>query len=157
MKTKTVSLIFLLVVIDGGLCLNETWTKNAFFERKFIRDLEDFIENQESVLQYLRKKLLNFKVERNDAEENPQMYFANELNQFLTLKRLVLDTSKIVKKSLEVAENFKAKVDSIKKENSFPSQNDLMSSALSLATLQRSQNFQTEKLAKGIFGNVKIR
>lgn len=149
--------MFLLELIDGGLSLNETWMRNVNFEKKFIRYLEDYIESQESVLQLMRKKLLNFKVEHSDAEEHSESYFANELNRFLLLKRLTLDTSQLSKKTSLVAEKFKAKVESFKREKHFPSQNDLMSSALSLATLQKSQNLRTDKLAKGIFGDIKIR
>lgn len=149
--------MFLLELIDGGLSLNETWMRNVNFEKKFIRYLEDYIESQESVLQLMRKKLLNFKVEHSDAEEHSESYFANELNRFLLLKRLTLDTSQLSEKTSLVAEKFKAKVESFKREKHFPSQNDLMSSAMSLATLQKSQNLRTDKLAKGIFGDIKIR
>lgn len=158
MRTKVFSVIFLFaVIIDSSLSVHESWIKNMKFEKNFIRAMEDYIESQESVLQLLRKKLLNFKVEHWEAEENPEAYFANELNRFLLLKRITSDTSQLSDKTLHVAENFKAEVDSLKRENYFPSRNDLISSALSLATLQKSQDLRTDKLAKGIFGEIKIR
>lgn len=63
MKTEIISFMILLDSIGSGLSLNENWIANVNFERNFIQSLEDYIENQESVLQLLRKKLLNFKVE----------------------------------------------------------------------------------------------
>jgi hypothetical protein len=127
------------------------------FERTFIKDLENYIDSQESVLQLLRKKLLNFKVEHSEAVDNPEVYFANELNKFLLLKRLASDVELLSDKTFDVASKFKSKVNLYKRENLLPSKNDLMVSALSIARLQKSQGLKTDKLAKGIFGGIKRR
>lgn len=127
------------------------------FERAFIKDLENYIDSQESVMQLLRKKLLNFKVEHSEAVDNPEVYFANELNKFLLLKRLASDVELLSDKTFDVASKFKSKVNFYKNENLVPSKNDLMVSALSIARLQKAQGLKTDKLAKGIFGDVKRR
>lgn len=156
-----ISLVLLLLsLIECGLCRNETEkTTESYitFEKSFISDLENYIESQESVLQLLRKKLLNFKVEHSDAIENPEAYFTNELNKFLLVKRLSSDINLLSEKTFGVASRFKSKVDAYKQEKLLPTTDDLLSSALSIARLQKAQNLRTDKLAKGIFGNVKRR
>lgn len=157
MKVGIVSLILFLTFVDGDSSHNETFAKHLKFEQAFIKDLEHYIDSQESVLQLFRKKLLNFKVEHSDAVDNPDVYFSNELNKFLLLKRLASDVELLSDKTFEVASKFKSKVNLYKKENMLPSKNDLTTSALSIAGLQKAQGLRTDKLAKGIFGNVKRR
>lgn len=156
-----ISLVLLLLsLIECGLCLNGTTEATRSYitlEKSFISDLENYIEGQESVLQLLRKKLLNFKVEHSDAIENPEAYFSNELNKFLLVKRLSSDINLLSEKTFDVASRFKSKVDAYQQEGRLPSGADLMSSALSIARLQETQHLRTDKLAKGIFGNVKRR
>lgn len=152
-----ISLALVLSLTHCGLGLNETLEKFVGFEKGFISELENYIESQESVLQLLRKKLLNFKVEHSDAIENPEAYFSNELNKFLLVKRLASDVNLLSDKTFDVAHRFKTKVDSYGSEKLLPSKQDLMSSALSIASLQKAQNLRTDKLAKGIFGDVKRR
>lgn len=157
MKVWILSFILFLTFVDGGLSHNENYTKHLEFEQTFIKDLESYIDSQESVLQLLRKKLLNFKVEHSEAIDNPEVYFSIELNKFLLLKRLASDVELLSDKTFEVAEKFKSKVDFYKKENMLPSKNDLVTSALSISVLQKAQSLKTDKLTKGIFGNVKRR
>lgn len=157
MKTEIYSLILCLTCVSQGLGHNETFKKLLKLEEAFIKDLEHYIDSQESVLQLLRKKLLNFKVEHTEAVDNPDLYFANELNKFLILKRLASDVELLSDKTFDVASKFKSKVNRYKRENIVPSKNDLMVSALSIARLQKAQGLKTDKLAKGMFGDVKRR
>lgn len=157
MKVVTLLVILLLTCVNQVLCYNETLLEQLKFERSFIKDLENYIDSQESVMQLLRKKLLNFKVEHSEAVDSPEVYFTNELNKFLILKRLASDVELLSDKTFDVANKFKSKVNLYKKENLLPSKNDLMLSALSIAGLQKAQGLRTDKLAKGIFGNVKRR
>lgn len=157
MKVGIVSFFLFLTFVDAGLSHNETFAKHLKFEQAFIKDLEGYIDSQESVLHLFRKKLLNFKVEHSEAIDNPDVYFSNELNKFLLLKRLASDVELLSDKTFEVANKFKSKVNLYKKENLLPSKNDLMTSALSIAGLQKAQGLRTDKLAKGIFGDVKRR
>lgn len=153
----TLYVLLLSCLVHSGLCHNETLTKYVGIERDIISDLEQYIESQESVLHLLRKKLLNFKVEHSEAVDNPEAYFANELNKFLLVKRLASDIHLLSDKTSDVAQKFRSKVDSYRSENIFPSENDLMTSALSIARLQKAQSLRTDKMAKGIFGDVKRR
>lgn len=153
-------LCLLLLCLVGGGCSssqNEIFENYLRSEKSFISDLESFIDSQESVLQLLRKKLLNFKVEHSEAVENFSEYFSNELNKFLLIKRLALDVDRLADKTFEVASKFKSDVKAFRKVHALPSKNDLMHSALSIAELQKTQNLRTDKLAKGLFGNVKRR
>lgn len=152
-----VSLILFTSFFDPGRSHNEIMVNYIKVEKAIIHDLENYIESQESILQLLRKKLLTFKVEHSDAVENPELYFSNELNKFLLIKRLASDVDLLSEKTFEAASKFKSNVDSYKNESKLPSKNDLMSSALSIARLQKAQNLKTDKLAKGFFGNVKRR
>ncbi|CRK95265.1 CLUMA_CG008663, isoform A, partial [Clunio marinus] len=149
--------ILLLSYVNSGLSESETLIKFLETEKMFIGDLEDYIERQESVLHVLRKKLLNFKVEHSDAVENPDSYFSNELNRFLFVKRLFSDVELLSEKTFKTADTFKSKVNSYKRGNILPSKNDLSASVLSIARLQEAQSLRTDKLAKGIFGDVKRR
>lgn len=156
MHVKTISFCILLSFVDSGFSYNNTTLQKYLnLERAFISDLESYIESQESVLQLLRKKLLNFKVEHSDALDNPESYFSNELNKFLFIKRLSKDINNLSEKTFDVAQAFKSRVSSY--NSIVPSNKDLMSSALSIAKLQQVQKLRTEKLAKGIFGDVKRR
>lgn len=149
--------LLLLCFVGSGCSHNEIFENYLRSEKSFISDLESFIDSQESVLQLLRKKLLNFKVEHSEAVENFGEYFSNELNKFLLIKRLALDVDRLADKTFEVANEFKLKVKAFRSAQALPSENDLMLSALSIAELQKTQNLRTDKLAKGIFGNVKRR
>jgi len=151
------SFILLLSFANGGFTLSDKLTQCLHSEEMFISDLESYIEAQESVLQLMRKKLLNFKVEHSEAKENPEAYLANELSRFLFFKRLSSDINLLSNKTFEVASRFKSKVDSYKEEASYPTEDDLISSALSIAHLQRDKDLRTKKLAKGFFGNTKRR
>lgn len=157
MKAGIVTFFLFLAFVDGDSSYNDTLMKQLKFEQIFIRDLESYIDSQESVLQLLRKKLLNFKVEHSEATDNPEVYFSNELNKFLLLKRLGSDVELLSDKTFDVADKFKSKVNLYKHKHSLPSKSDLMTSALSIAGLQKAQGLKTDKLAKGIFGNVKRR
>jgi Prolyl 4-Hydroxylase alpha-subunit, N-terminal region len=157
MKAGIVTFILFLTLVGGDSSYNDTLMKQLKFEQIFIKDLESYIDSQESVLQLLRKKLLNFKVEHSEATDNPEVYFSNELNKFLLLKRLASDVELLSDKTFDVADKFKSKVNLYKHEHSLPSKSDLMMSALSIAGLQKAQGLKTDKLAKGIFGNVKRR
>lgn len=151
------SCVFLLSLLQSCSCHNKTIDGYLSMEKTFIRDLEDYIESQESVLQLLRKKLLNFKVEHSEAIENPENYFANELNKFLIIKRLSSDINRITDKTYDVTLAFKSKVKSYEKSRILPSKDDLLTSALSISRLQKDQSLRTDKLAKGIFGDIKRR
>lgn len=140
-----------------GISQKENVVNYLKYEKTFIIDLENYIESQESVLQLLRKKLLNFKVEHSDALENPEKYFSNELNKFLIIKRLASDVELLSEKTFDVAKRFQSKVNSYKEKSFSPTKSDLMESALSIARLQKAQNLRSDKLAKGIFGDVKKR
>lgn len=157
MTNILVSLILLTIFVNEGLSQKENLVSYLQFEKTFISDLEDYIERQESVLQLLRKKLLNFKVEHSDALENPEMYFSNELNKFLLVKRLASDVELLSNKTFDVANRFQSKVNSYQQRNLLPSKDDLMTSAMSIARLQKAQNLKADKLAKGIFGDIKRR
>lgn len=151
------SCILLSIFVDLGRSHNEILFNYVKVEKAIIHDLESYIESQESILQLLRKKLLTFKVEHSDAVENPEAYFSNELNKFLLIKRLASDVDLLSEKTFDAARKFKSNVDSYRNESKLPSKNDLMSSALSIARLQKAQNLKTDKLAKGFFGKVKRR
>lgn len=157
MKATTVTFFLFLTFADEISTHKDSLVKQLKFEKAFIKDLESYIDSQESVLQLLRKKLLNFKVEHSEAVDNTEVYFANELNKFLLLKRLASDVKLLSDKTFEVASKFKSKVESYKKESLLPSKSDLMASALSIVSLQKAQGLRTDKLAKGFFGNVKRR
>lgn len=154
---ELISFLLLLFLVDSGYTYSGSFAPYLDAEKSFISDLEEYIESQESVLQFLRKKLLNFKVEHSEALENPEEYFSNELNKFLLVKRLTSDVDRLAEKTFQVANNFKLKVDTFKVEKTLPSKDELKSSALSISKLHQAQNMQTDKLAKGIFGNVKRR
>jgi hypothetical protein len=158
-KAMKVVILFILLLTCVNVVLghNETLKQLLKFEKAFIKDLENYIDSQESVLQLLRKKLLNFKVEHTEAVDNPEVYFTNELNKFLLFKRLSSDVELLSDKTFDVANKFKSKVNLYKKGNFIPSKDDLMVSALSIARLQKAQGLKTDKLAKGIFGDVKRR
>lgn len=159
-RTTTMALIsclLLLCFVGSGYSHNEIFQNYLRSEKSFISDLESFIDKQESVLQLLRKKLLNFKVEHSEAVENFDEYFSNELNKFLLIKRLALDVDRLSDKTFEVANEFRSNVNAFRNGHVLPSENDLMRSAMSIAVLQKTQNLRTDKLAKGIFGNVKRR
>lgn len=132
-------------------------TKYLDYEKSFIADLESYIEKQESVLQLLRKKLLNFQVEHADALRNPERYFSSEINKFLLLKRLSTDTMLIVDKTFNAAKDFKQKIDGMKNEKGYPTWDELLAATISIANLQKREKYKTEKLAKGFFGKVKSR
>lgn len=152
------TLCLLLLSLTRNCCrCNETIDSYMSTEKTFINDLENYIESQESILQLLRKKLLNFKVEHSEAVENPESYFTNELNKFLLVKRLSSDINLISDKTYDVAFRFKSKVSSYKNDKALPSKDDLKASALSIAKLQKDQRLRTDKLAKGIFGDIKRR
>lgn len=157
MAVLIASFIFLLCVVHGSFGHNEDIAKFMKVEKTFIRDLEDYIESQESVLQLLRKKLLNFKVEHAEASVNPETYYANEVNKFLLVKRLASDIELLSDKTHEVASKFKSKARSYERNDFLPSKDNLKTSALSIAGLQKDQNLRADKLAKGIFGDVKRR
>lgn len=157
MAMKLILCLLLLCFIGSRCCHNETFANYINSEKSFISDLESYIDSQESVLQLLRKKLLNFKVEHSEALENPDEYFSNELNRFLLVKRLTSDVDRLSEKTFEVAEKFKLNVMSFKSKQSLPSKSDMTKTALAIATLQTEKNLRTDKLAKGIFGNVKRR
>lgn len=150
-------LLFLLSLTRSGCSQNDAINGFMTIEKTIIRDLESYIESQESVLQLLRKKLLNFRVEHSEAVENVESYFANELNKFLLVKRISSDINLISERTYEVASKFKSKVSSYKSYKALPSGDDLMTSALSIARLQKDQGLRTDKLAKGIFGDIKRR
>lgn len=46
MKAGIVSFILFLTFVDGGLTYNETLMKQLKFEQAFIKDLENYIDNQ---------------------------------------------------------------------------------------------------------------
>lgn len=158
MRAITILLCILISFIGSGFSYNNTTLQKYLnLEKAFISDLESYIESQESVLQLLRKKLLNFKVEHSDALDNPESYLSNELNKFLFLKRLSKDMNNLSDKTFDVAQAFKSRVSSYKRNSIVPSNNDLIASAVSIAKLQQDQKLRTEKLANGIFGDVKRR
>lgn len=158
MRAITIPFCILISFVGSGFSYNNTiLQKYLNLEKAFISDLESYIESQESVLQLLRKKLLNFKVEHSDALDNPESYFSNELNKFLFIKRLSKDMNNLSDKTFDVAQAFKSRVSSYKRNSIVPSNNDLISSAVSIAKLQQTQKLRTEKLARGIFGDVKRR
>lgn len=157
MTVVLISCILLLNFVNSGFGLSDKLAQCIKFEETFISDLETYIESQESVLQLMRKKLLNFKVEHSESKENPEAYLSNELNKFLLYKRLASDVNLLTNKTFDVATKFKSKVDSYKDDKNLPTEKDLMSSALSIARLQKDQKLRTSKLAKGFFGNVKRR
>jgi prolyl 4-hydroxylase len=151
------SIVFVLLIVQSfGLDFDKT-KKNLEYEKSFIADLESYIDKQESVLQLLRKKLLNFQVEHADALANPERYFANEINKFLLLKRLTTDTELVVDKTFNVAKDFHQKIDKMKNDIGYPTWDELLASTIEIAKLQKREKYKTEKLAKGIFGKVKSR
>lgn len=154
-------LIVLAVCIVQSLSIDENLLpKYLDYEQSFIRDLEEYIEIQESVLQLLRKKLLNFQVEHAAAEEGKTKsvrYFDSEINKFLILKRLTIDTKLMVVKSTRVAEDFQRNVNSITDQSDFPSQEQLSIAANAIANLQRRDKVKAERLASGIYKRVKSR
>lgn len=156
MNVVLVSSVLLLSFVNSGCCLSDKLEQYIKSEETFISDLENYIENQESVLHLMRKKLLNFKVEHSEAKEN-QAYFTNELNTFLLFKRLASDIYLLSNKTFEEANNFKMKVDSYARDKNLPTESDLMSSALKIAQLQKNKILKTDKVTKGFFGNIKRR
>lgn len=151
-------LIILALCIVQSLSFDEKLLpKYLDYEQSFISDLEEYIEIQESVLQLLRKKLLNFQVEHASAAENPAKYFDSEINKFLLLKRLTVDTKLMVEKSVQVAEQFQQDFNSISSVSDFPTQKQLSSAARAIINLQKRDRVKAERLASGIFKKVKSR
>lgn len=158
MKKFVYFLSFIVTLLpSNGQCSSESLLNYLDIEKSFISDLEDYIEHQESVLQYLRKKLFGFKVEHEEALENKEKYFSSELNEFLIVKRLATEMNMLSDKTKAVAVNFKDQVDSYNKLNKIPTKSDLNKAATKISQLQISKNLETKNLAKGFVGDIKIR
>lgn len=157
MTVVVILCMFLLSFANSGFALSDKLAQSLRTEEAIISDMENFIESLDSVLRFARKNLYNFKLEHSDAMENPDVCFSNELNRFLLFKRLVSDVDNLTNNTFEVAGKFKSKVDLYKEGINFPTENDLTSSALSIARLQKDRNFKTNKLAQGFFGSIKRR
>ena len=158
MKKFVYFLCFIVTLLpSNGQCSSKSSVNYLEIEKSFIRDLEDYIEHQESVLQYLRKKLFGFKVEHEEALENKEKYFSSELNEFLIVKRLATEINMLSDKTKAVAVNFKDQVDAYNKLNKIPTKADLNKAATKISQLQISKNLETKNLAKGFVGDIKIR
>lgn len=147
------SLIF-WTLIDAALSFNETTLSDyLLMEGKLIGQLEGYIDNQESVLQMLRKKLLTYKVEHAEAVENPEQYFdsKNELNKFLFIKRLSSDINLMAAKTVEVANKFKSVITEFSEMGMLPTTEDLRKSTMMIAQMQNRHKLRPDKIAKGFY------
>lgn len=156
MKKFVYVLCFIVTLLpSNGQC--STKLTYLEIEQTFISDLENYIEHQESVLQFLRKKLFGFKVEHEEALENKEKYFASELNEFLIVKRLALEIKMLSDETKDVAMLFKDQVDAYNVLNKVPTKSDLNKAAAKISQLQSSKKLETKNLAKGFVGDIKIR
>ncbi|KAG5673937.1 hypothetical protein PVAND_003937 [Polypedilum vanderplanki] len=132
---------------------NDTTTHAGYLsmEGKIISDLETYIDNQESILQMLRKKLLTFKVEHSEALQNGDKYFSNELNKFLFIKRLSSDINLMALNTFEAANKFKSLISHYGSEKMLPTEKDLRQSSLKIAQMQNVYKLRTDKTVKGGF------
>lgn len=151
-----VSLIMWTSLLDNySLAQNttqQTYLEYLSMEEKIISDLEAYIDNQESVLQMLRKKLLTFKVEHSDAVRHHDKYFSNELNKFLFIKRLSSDTNLMALRTFEEANKFKSLINFYGSEKMLPNEHDLRQSLLEIVRLKSTHKLRTDKIARGFFG-----
>lgn len=147
------SLIF-WALIDAAMSFNDTTLSDyLLMEQKIIEQLETYIDNQESVLQMLRKKLLTYKVEHAEAIEDPRQYFnsQNELNKFLFIKRLSSDINSMAAKTFEVANKFKSVIGEYMEMGMLPSSEDLRKSSLMIAQMQNRHKLRADKIVRGQF------
>lgn len=130
----------------------KTYTEYLSMEEKIISDLEAYIDNQESVLQMLRKKLLTFKVEHSDAIRHSDKYFSNELNKFLFIKRLSSDINLMAMTTFEEANKFKSLISDSVSEGMLPSEHELRHSLFKIVQMKNTHKLRTDKIARGFFG-----
>ncbi|KAL7017221.1 hypothetical protein ACKWTF_010292 [Chironomus riparius] len=151
-----VSLIMWTSLLDNySLAQNttqQTYLEYLSMEEKIISDLEAYIDNQESVLQMLRKKLLTFKVEHSDAVRHHDKYFSNELNKFLFIKRLSSDTNLMALRTFEEANKFKSLITYYESEKMLPNKHDLRQALLEIVRMKSTHKLRTDKIARGFFG-----
>lgn len=121
-------------------------------DEKIISDLETYIDNQESILQMLRKKLLTFKVEHTDAIRHGDKYFSNELNKFLFIKRLSSDIHLMATTTFEEANKFKSLISDYGNETMLPNEHDLRQMLLELVRIKRTNKLRTDNIARGFLG-----
>lgn len=145
------SLIF-WTLIDAALSFNDTTLSDyLLMEQKIIGQLEAYIDNQESVLQMIRKKVLTYKVEHAEAIENPQEYFnsKDELNKFLFIKRLSSDINLMAARTFEEANKFKSVISEYMAMGILPSTEDLRKSSLMIAQMQSRHKLRPDKIVRG--------
>jgi hypothetical protein len=134
--------------IENG---NETYLGYLSMEKKIISDLEAYIDNQESILHMMRKKLLTYKVEHAEAMENSEKYLANVVNKFLFIKRLTSDLNLMSRKTYDEANKFKSLIMHYEYQGMLPNVKDLRESSVMIVKMQSKHKLPTDKIVKGFF------
>ncbi|CAB3223330.1 unnamed protein product [Arctia plantaginis] len=155
-------MVFLLFFNLGVICLHmsyaEIFTAVADFEslldghKKFIDNLEPYVEMQEKKLFIIKGYLDLYSREQVNAMKDVPKYLSNPVNAFIIIKRLVSDLNylcRIVRKGSEYVLNVLLRHE----RTVYPDRNDLIGAAEALFRLQKTYNLDVRDLANGNINN----
>uniref|UniRef100_A0A336MJ28 procollagen-proline 4-dioxygenase n=2 Tax=Culicoides sonorensis TaxID=179676 RepID=A0A336MJ28_CULSO len=125
-------------------------------ESVLISNLENFIIAQEEKVDFLRRKVSEYKREHNEAATDVSSYLSNPVNAYLLTKRLTVDWREIESvMTFDVGSAFVANITRYREVLKFPGDEDLNGAAVALMRLQDTYNLDTHKVAQGELNGVK--
>uniref|UniRef100_T1GCC6 procollagen-proline 4-dioxygenase n=2 Tax=Eukaryota TaxID=2759 RepID=T1GCC6_MEGSC len=134
--------------------LKEAYQKEA----DLLNYLKEYNSEFQRHLDKIKKDIRKIKSEHEIAEKDVDNYFRNPFNSFHIIKRIFVDYKEFHQEISEnkIFENFKHEANKIIITEEYPTDEDLLSSAMSIARIQETYNIQTSELASGLIAGVKI-
>nr|XP_032515157.1 prolyl 4-hydroxylase subunit alpha-1 [Danaus plexippus plexippus] len=123
--------------------------------KKIIDDLEDYIKKEEDRLQALKRHLVIYRREHEQAMEDIPNYLGNPINAFTLIKRLTIDLDDI-EKSIEIGTEYIKNITIINNHANvkYPTLEDLTGAAQALTRLQQTYKLDVKDLSEGRLNGV---
>ncbi|CAG9578884.1 unnamed protein product [Danaus chrysippus] len=123
--------------------------------KKIIDDLEDYIKKEEDRLQALKRHLVIYRREHEQAMEDIPNYLGNPINAFTLIKRLTIDLDDI-EKSIEIGTEYIKNITIINNHANvkYPTLEDLTGAAQALTRLQQTYKLEVKDLSEGRLNGV---
>lgn len=123
-------------------------------ESVLINNLEGYIMSQERKLKYLRKKVIEYQREHDEAAKDVSSYLLNPINAYLLIKRLTSDWKDLETIMAIDGSQFINNVTNYREVLKFPTEEDLIGATNALIRLQDTYNLDTASLARGELNGV---
>ncbi|XP_030369286.1 prolyl 4-hydroxylase subunit alpha-1 [Scaptodrosophila lebanonensis] len=154
-----VSAVLLLLV--GNLAAAEFYssihemTKVFGYEQRLLLHMQKFIADNESKLDFLKARLIEFERERDEAASEGVAYFQSPLNKFVLTKRLTLDWQRVENlMSTETGSMALGRLHKLRRNKRMPSSGEVAGAIDGLLRLQYIYRLPTKDIAAGILDGV---